>query len=89
LRNLASLVGPKSINKASVARMGALPLPEGERVGVRGFRPIERAEPPHPRPLPQREREPTVLVETPWIKPTGTCSNGCDGRIAAFRRRPG
>jgi hypothetical protein len=33
--------------------------------------PIERAEPL----LPQREREPTALVETPWIKFTETYSN--------------
>src|SRR6266550_6119548 len=35
------------------ARTCAPPLPEGERVGVRGARTLDRPEPPHPGPLPQ------------------------------------
>jgi hypothetical protein len=38
-----------------------LPLPNGERVGVRGFRPIESHEPLTP-PLSLREREPAAVV---------------------------
>jgi len=37
-----------------------LPLPGGERVGVRAFEPIEGPTPRHPTPLPNGEREPTT-----------------------------
>jgi len=36
---------------------GRLPLPIGERGGVRGFRSLDKFEPPHPNPLPSGERE--------------------------------
>jgi hypothetical protein len=41
-------------------KLGAFPLPGGERVRVRGFEPIEGFRPPHPIPLPNGEREPTA-----------------------------
>jgi len=41
--------------------LGALPLPGGERVGVRGFELIERTYPLTP-PLSPWEREPTEFV---------------------------
>jgi glutamate 5-kinase len=37
--------------------LGLLPLPFGERAGVRGDRPIQRSLPPHPCPLSRGERE--------------------------------
>jgi len=42
------------------SELGGLPLPGGERVGVRGVEPIEGPRPPHPIPLPNGEREPTT-----------------------------
>jgi hypothetical protein len=36
------------MNSKLRGKLGALPLPEGERVGVRGLRSIERPDPPHP-----------------------------------------
>src|SRR5262245_52826819 len=41
---------------------GLLPLPIGERGGVRGDRSLDTFEPPHPNPLPSGEREHTERV---------------------------
>src|SRR5262249_55510135 len=50
-------------------RQAGLPLPSGERVGVRGNQPLDR-KPPHPTPLPCGEREQAVLAAYPWLHST-------------------
>ena len=58
---------------------GLLPLPAGERGGVRGLRTIDGAVPPHPRPLPVGERESrragieSVLITKVCVDMNGTC----------------
>jgi hypothetical protein len=54
---------------------GELPLPKGERVGVRGSRTLDRPEPPDPHPLPCGERGPSVLAATFCINLSGTRSS--------------
>jgi hypothetical protein len=50
------------VNRKLCSELGGPPLPGGERVGVRGFEPIERFVPPHPTPLPNGEREQTAVA---------------------------
>jgi hypothetical protein len=49
------------------SRLGGLPLPGGERVGVRGIASLHRPKPLTP-PLSLREREQTELVSRPRVK---------------------
>src|SRR5262245_52840294 len=78
---------PNCIVRANLGRMesrasrkhGLLPLPAGERGGVRGLRTIDGAVPPHPRPLPVGERESrragieSVLITKVCVDMNGTC----------------
>ena len=57
----AGLVVPAELDQRQRNELGGLPLPAGERAGVRGFGSIDRPGPPHPprsarRPLPCGER---------------------------------
>ena len=45
-----------------------LPLPNGERVGVRGTK-TRKFVTPHPTPLPVGEREPAALAARPCLEP--------------------
>src|SRR5262245_20502478 len=62
------------MSTASICGTAGLPLPSGERVGVRGNQPLDR-KPPHPTPLPCGEREQAVLAAYPWLHSTETCSS--------------
>src|SRR5262249_51306523 len=70
------------MSTASICGTAGLPLPSGERVGVRGTQPLDR-KPPHPTPLPSGEREQAVLAAYPWLHSTETCFSP-RGRYAAF-----
>src|SRR5439155_27386673 len=64
----------------------ALPLPEGERVGVRGFGSIERPVPPSPRPSPLwGEGEERRGQSSLWPRSRATLA----GKVSASTRMPG
>src|SRR5438067_2739954 len=90
----ASLVPPRTRMRCMAERQsgerGALPLPIGERIGVRGLQPYREGVTPHPNPLPMGEGTAPSLsldqlptrstgAEQRWLSIVGIGEDGISG----------
>ena len=67
------------------SEFGGLPLPVGERGGVRGARSLDRFEPPHPNPLPIRTGFTRVGINVVEVETSDFAASGTH-RVAARSR---